>query len=133
MSSISEDDTKGALINPYYAIVFADYLFNAPGAPPLAREDWMLANYKLIDEVGVRNWLKELLDTLSKEPSDKSHAFVNPGEAIVLSGRLYGKHEPTVDIDTWIEANANLIKELSIEEWLWQLLKVLETGETKPD
>jgi len=122
----------GILINPYCAVVVSDYIFKSPGTPPLAKEDWVLANSKLIGDIGASKWLEELLSILTKKPTDKSHAYINPGEAVVLSERLRGKHEPLVDTDVWIAGNIKVMDKLGIGEWLWQLLDVLETGGPEP-
>jgi hypothetical protein len=128
MEPTSEDDVKSTLINPYYAISFADYLFKDQ-SPTVAKEDWVLTNTKLIDDMGTDEWLEQLLITLSVAPTDDiKDLIVSPSKTVVLSERLRGKHESLVDTTGWIKANVKLIKELGTGEWLWQLLKVLQTG-----
>ena len=128
MDSTDEDDTKSMFANPYYAVSFADYLFKTQDTA-LAKEDWVLANTKLINKIGAEDWLTELLACLTTEPSDNpTHMVINPCQAVVFSNRLQGEHEAMVDTKTWLAANVKLIKELGTEAWLWQLLEVLETG-----
>lgn len=128
MKSQAENDVRDTIINPYYAVTLADYLFEAKKTA-LVKEDWVLANTKLIKEMGSSNWLKQLLVTLTTEPSENlTHMVMSPRQAVTLSERLAGKHDPTIDTASWIKANVKLIDELGAEQWLWQLLKVLETG-----
>jgi hypothetical protein len=126
MSSTEEDDAKAIFANPYYVVSFADYLFDTQDTP-LAREDWVLANAKLIKEMGAKEWLTELLACLATEPSDNpTYMVINPRQTVVFSDELHVEHEPIVDTDIWLEANMKMLKEIGAEEWLWQLLKVLE-------
>ena len=132
MSQPDEEDAKNILINPFYAVSFADYLFK-PHGTGLAKEDWVLANTKLIKEEGSTDWLKQLLVNLTTEPTENlKHMVMNPQQVVIFSERLYGVHEPIVDADTWLEANKKLMDKLGFEEWLYQLLNVLETGGPEP-
>lgn len=53
--------------------------------------------------------------------------FINPYYAINISPDLVSDHELMVTKEKWIEVNARLIEELGKEEWLKQLLAVLES------
>ncbi|MDO8513093.1 MAG: hypothetical protein Q7S37_01180 [bacterium] len=53
--------------------------------------------------------------------------FINPYYAINISPDLISKHELMVTKEKWIEVNSRLIDELGKEEWLKQLLAVLES------
>lgn len=59
--------------------------------------------------------------------------FANPYYAIQIAPILATEHETLVPKETWIQANSKLIDEIGKEEWLKQLLAVLESGnhETK--
>ncbi len=37
-------------------------------------------------------------------------------------------HEPTIERDAWVRANARLIAQIGAEAWLERLLDVLESG-----
>ena len=52
--------------------------------------------------------------------------FINPFYAINLSPSLLAEHEPMIAKEKWIQVNSKLIDEIGKEEWLKQLLKVLE-------
>lgn len=53
--------------------------------------------------------------------------FINPYYAINISPDLVSEHELMVTKEKWIQVNARLIDELGKEEWLKQLLAVLES------
>lgn len=129
MRQASEDDAADILINPFYAISFANRFFEQDKVE-VAKEDWVLNNIGLINhEMGAADWLNELLRSLSTEPLDNpTYTIICPDRAIVISNRLMGKHESTVSSDAWVLANVKLMDELGLETWLWRLLQVLETG-----
>lgn len=127
MTASDASDVRDRLINPYYAVTFADYLFINNGTA-LAKEDWVLANAKLIHENGANGWLEQLLKNLIAEPTeDLTHMVMNPRQAVVFSNSLQGLHVPLIDKPTWLIANSKLMGEIGTEEWLWRLLSVLET------
>jgi len=124
----TEDNVRDSIINPYYSVSFAEYLFNDQELE-VAKEDWVLKNSQLITEMGNTDWLEQLLLSLSTEPLDNpTYWFICPRKTVTFSDRLRGEHEPTVDIAVWVAANVKLMEELGNEKWLWQLLDVLETG-----
>lgn len=128
MESSAEDNVKDTLINPFYAVVLADYLFESQETE-IAKEDWVLTNVKLMKEMGPADWLEQLLALLSTEPlGSPTNAMINPRKAVTLSEGLLGEHKPSMDVADWVAANVKLTKELGAEEWLWRLLHVLETG-----
>lgn len=53
--------------------------------------------------------------------------FINPYYAINISSDLVSEHKLMVTKEKWIQVNARLIDELGKEEWLKQLLAVLES------
>lgn len=127
----TEGDTKDMFANPYYAVVIDERLFNKQGTT-IAKEDWVLANTKFIDETGASAWLTDMLAALVKEPTDDLiQLSINPRQAVAFSKRLNNEHEPIIAVDVWISANVKLMGELGVEVWLWQLLDVLETGGSK--
>jgi len=121
-------DPSDMIINPFYAITLKDELFGEHEIEG-AKEDWVLKNTQLIEEIGAEDWLGELLLALSlKEAHYVRDTVINPYKGIIYSTRLRGEHEPLVARDKWIVANAKMLKELGSETWLWRLLEVLETG-----
>jgi hypothetical protein len=56
--------------------------------------------------------------------------FINPYYAIRVSPSLTTEHEPMTTKEQWIKANVQLMDELGKEEWLSQLLEVLESGKS---
>jgi hypothetical protein len=59
--------------------------------------------------------------------------LINPYYVINISPNLVDKHEPLTTKEIWVKANTRLMDEMGKEEWLKQLLHVLETGEPLPD
>lgn len=127
VKSADETNLRDTLINPYYAIVFADSVFKEQ-KPAIAKEDWVLTNTKLVEEDAF-GWLEQLLLSLSAKSSDNpTFKVTSPQNTLLISQRLSGEHEPMVTTNAWKSANIKLLQELGTEEWLWRLLGVLETG-----
>ena len=61
---------------------------------------------------------------------ETTEMFINPYYAINISPSLMDKHEPLTTKENWVKANMKLMDELGKEEWLKQLLSVLEDGTT---
>lgn len=59
---------------------------------------------------------------------DTKNLFINPYYAVNIVPTLTDKHDLMVSKENWIKVNAQLIDELGKEEWLRQLLNVLESG-----
>jgi hypothetical protein len=75
----SEDDVAAMLINPVYAISIDPDLAGAHETI-VSRERWITANKRLIDELGVDQWLNRLLAVLEgKYP-------MNPDDPTVPDG-----------------------------------------------
>jgi hypothetical protein len=129
MKSATEDDMLGTIINPYYAIVFKGDLFGKHEIEG-AKEDWVQKNAQLVQEIGSRDWLNELLLAFSADskPDHVRDILINPYEGIVFSQRLQGDHPPLITREMWIQANEKLMDEIGVESWLYKLLDVLETG-----
>ena len=60
------------------------------------------------------------------DPNTKE-IFANPYYAINIEPGLTTEHEIMVTKEQWIRVNAKLIDEIGKEEWLKQLLAVLES------
>jgi hypothetical protein len=132
MKSSNTDFVEESIVNPFYVITLKDELFGAHDLEG-AKEDWVLKNVQLIEEIGSKDWLGELLLALSPKakPDYVRDVLVNPYKGIIYSDRLKGEHEPLVTRDMWIGANIKMIEELGADAWLWGLLNVLETGGPK--
>lgn len=60
---MDEHSKRTALINPFYAITIHPDLLGEH-QPLVTKEQWVAANARLIDELGVEAWLAQLLATL---------------------------------------------------------------------
>lgn len=125
---LSKNDASAMIVNPFYAVTFASHVFNKHNSLS-SKEDWVAANAHTMNDIRPKVWLDEFLDviTLPREKYD-GHDIINPTAAVNVSDRLNGDHEPLITRELWIKANEKMIKEISPEAWLWQLLDVLETG-----
>lgn len=132
MDRLPEDSLKDVLINPYYAVTFETHIFKQHSEGP--KEDWVAANVHLISDIGTESWMNELLHVLS-QPRAKydGHDIINPTAVINVSDRLQGEHEPLVSCEQWIQANTKMVGELGADNWLWHLLRILETGGVSND
>lgn len=62
------------------------------------------------------------------EEYEVKQLLINPYYAININPDLASPHSPIVDRDQWVGANQHLINEIGSEEWLRQLLTVLESS-----
>lgn len=125
MRPYTEDEIRGIILNPYYAINFSDALFTED-SPKIAKEDWVLKNADLMSEIGIKTWLERLLVLLAEDaPSQKADYIIDPSTAITFAGTYKGEHEPIVTRAMWVEANQKSIEESSSESWLSRFLDVL--------
>ena len=60
---MTEDEVRRIMLNPFYAIEIAPMLAE-PHDPMVTEEQWIVANTKLIEEMGTEAWLRELLAVL---------------------------------------------------------------------
>jgi hypothetical protein len=61
-----------------------------------------------------------------RSEGDTKAALINPFYAVTIHPDLEGEHEPIITKQRWIQANARLIDEMGVDQWLRQLLAVLE-------
>lgn len=116
--------------NPYYAINFAPHAFFQHSNLG-STEDWVAANTSLMEDIGSKIWLNELLNVLSLSRAEyDGHDIVNPALIINIDDSHSGKHEAIVTREQWIQVNTKLIDEIGIAKWLWKLLEVLNTSAT---
>src|SRR3990167_717909 len=112
-------DTKRSeeIINPFLVVVATNYILKQQ--PIAAEEDWLLLNVALMDDIGAKAWLEELLDILSLPQSKyDGHDIVNPGIVVDISNDLARKYEITQTRDEWLDANEKLIETVGSQEWL---------------
>jgi len=113
------------IINPFYAVSLTDDLFMR-SAPKANKEDWILLNANLIEDIGASTWLDELLDVMSQSRDEyNGHDIISPTLVVSLSTGLQGAHQPIVERRKWIEANIKLIEDLGAYKWLELLLSIL--------
>lgn len=106
-------------------VVATDYILKQQ--PVAAEEDWLLLNVALMDDIGTKAWLEELLDVLSLPQSNyDGHDIVNPGIVVDISDDLARKYELTQTRDEWLDANEKLIAAVGSHEWLTLLLAFLK-------
>lgn len=60
------------------------------------------------------------------KPEDIQSIIMNPFYAITVAPQLVEEHLPSIRDKEWVKANASLIGEIGAEQWLTQLLDVLE-------
>jgi hypothetical protein len=60
---MDEHSLRTTLINPFYAITIHPDLMG-DHQPVVSKEEWVAANSRLIEEIGVETWLAQLLATL---------------------------------------------------------------------
>jgi hypothetical protein len=126
MISNDAPDVEDVFFNPFYAVILAPYLFENQELIA-TKEDWVLLNAQLIEDIGAETWLKELLDILSLPRVEyDGHDIINPALTVKISDKLQGDHETVVTPGEWVEANVKLISELSPAKWLLKLLDTLE-------
>lgn len=113
------------IINPFYTVTLADYLFSSP-EPRISREDWVLLNANIIEDMGPGEWLEEFLLAISlRENEYNGHDIINPTLTVSLSPGLQGSHEPLVEQSEWIASNVKMIDDIGVTVWLELLLDVL--------
>jgi hypothetical protein len=127
MRPLTEDETGDMLLNPCYAIVLSESVFDDHQLEG-AKEDWVLKNAQLLREMAWKDWLEQVLVALSTEPQESpTYTVISPCKVIIFPDRLRGDHR-LVTAEMWVQANVKALQELGAEKWLWKFLEVLETG-----
>jgi hypothetical protein len=124
MSKITPAHIHGILMNPFYAIQVAPKLVEEH-EPSMSDKEWVTANASLIQELGTEQWLRQLLDLLQSNTVAVDER-INPFNAINIDPMFAVDHPPLISQEQWIQANVLLIPQLGTEQWLMQLLDVLE-------
>jgi len=124
MAPFTEDNLQRIMINPFYALTVASQL-TEEHEPPMSEEEWVQANVLLIRDRGAEAWLRQLVDVLEGKatPADE---YVSPYQAITIDPLFATEHPPIIERAMWIEVNAMQIRSMGVQEWLRQLLDVLD-------
>ncbi len=123
MPHFTEDSLQRIIINPFYAITVAPQL-TVEHEPRLDEAEWVRANASLMGEMGAERWLRQLLDVLEGK-SDAPDGPVNPYQAVNIDPLFAAAHPALIERDMWIDVNVMQLRNMGSEEWLRQLLDVL--------
>lgn len=63
MSNLTAKDAEHFLINPFYAVTIHEDLMGEHD-PLVSKSEWVEANKRLIEKIGVEAWLEKLLAIL---------------------------------------------------------------------
>jgi len=124
MSKGTPEHMQGILMHPFYALQVAPELVEEHELR-MSDKEWVTANASLIQELGVEQWLTQLLDLLQGN-TVATDERLNPFNAINIDPLFAVDHPPLVSQEQWIQANVLLIPQLGTEQWLMQLLDILE-------
>jgi hypothetical protein len=119
----TEKDIEMILVDPFSAIMIASAL-TKEHEPPLPTDAWIKVNTNLIGSMGAESWLTQMLSIL--EGNEDGDEQMNPYNVINIDPRFAVDHPPILPRDTWIGANAKLIPQLGVEQWLKTFLDILE-------
>jgi hypothetical protein len=124
MNKITPEHIQRILMNPFYAIQVASELVEEH-EPRMSDKEWVTVNTSLIQELGDEQWLRQLLDVLQGN-TVAADERINPFNAINIDPMFALDHPSLVSQDQWVQANVLLIPQMGTEQWLMQLLDVLE-------
>ncbi len=119
----TEDNLRRIMINPFYAITVAPQL-TAEHDPAMSEAEWVRANASLMQRMGTRQWLGHLLGALESK-DDVPDERINPFRAVTIDPQFAAEHIPLIEREMWVDVNALQIRDMGTEEWLNQLLNVL--------
>ena len=119
----TEDNLQRIIINPFYAITVAPQL-TQEHEPPMGEAEWVQANASLMEEMGSERWLRHLLDVLEGK-IDAPDQLINPSQTVNIDPLFAAEHPPLIGRDMWVDVNVMQIRNMGTEEWLKQLLDVL--------
>jgi hypothetical protein len=119
----TEDNLQRIIINPFYAITVAPQL-TQEHEPPMGEAEWVQANASLMEEMGSERWLRHLLDVLEGK-IDAPDQLINPSQTVNIDPLFAAEHPPLIGRDMWVDVNVMQIRNMGTEEWLQQLLDVL--------
>lgn len=123
MPHFTEDNVQRIMINSFYAITVAPQLTQEHELA-MDEAEWVRANASLIGEMGAERWLRQLLDVLEDKP-DTPERPVDPSKAVNIDPLFAAAHPPLIGRDMWVKVNVMQIGNMGTQEWLRQLLDVL--------
>lgn len=123
MPHFTEDNLQRIIINPFYAITVAPQ-FTEEHAPAMGEAEWVQASASLMREMGAERWLRQLLDVLEGKVAAPEQP-INPARAVNIDPLFAAEHPPLIGREMWVDVNAMQIRNMGAEEWLRQLLDVL--------
>jgi hypothetical protein len=119
----TEDNLQRIITNPFYAITVAPQL-TREHEPSIGEAEWVQANASLMREMGSERWLRQLLDVLEGKVGVPDQP-INPSRAVNIDPVFAVAHPPLIEREMWVDVNAKHIRNMGAEEWLRQLLDVL--------
>jgi len=119
----TEDNLQRISINPFYAITVAPQLAEEH-EPPMGEAEWVQGNASRMEELGSERWLRQLLDVLEGKAGAPDQP-INPSQAINIDPLFAAEHRPLIGRNMWVDVNIMQIRNMGTEEWLRQLLDVL--------
>lgn len=126
MNQPENANTYADIINPANAVNFNNHIFKQKLLT--TKEDWLLLNTTLIEDMGAKTWLSELLDVLFLNEKDyDGHDVINPSIVIPVSESFQAKHDLNVSCEQWIDSNETVINKIGAYKWLNMLLDILES------
>jgi hypothetical protein len=117
-----EDDLKRMLINPFSSFLVASALVEEHELL-VSTNEWISANKTLMESLGAEVWLRQVVSAL--EGKEVPDARVNPYRAINIDPCFAEEHDFIIPRDEWLRANAKLISQIGVEEWLSTFLAIL--------
>jgi hypothetical protein len=119
----TEDNLQRIIINPFYAITVAPQL-TEEHETPMGGAEWVQANASLMKEIGSEPWLKQLLDVLEGKVG-APEGPLDPSKAVNIDPLFAAEHPPLIGREMWMDVNMKQIRNMGAQEWLRQLLDVL--------
>ena len=124
--NIRVEHIQAILANPFYAITVAPHLVEEHKLE-ISDEQWVQTNARLVQDLGAEAWLAQALAFLqSGDVLGLSDPRMNPCHAVNIASIFREDHEPFVSHQTWVQSNALLMQEMGVEQWLAQMLAILE-------
>jgi|GEM_PF-1134699 len=124
--NIRAEHIHAILANPFYAITVAPHLVEEHKLE-MSDEQWVQANARLVQDMGAEPWLSQVLAFLQNgDVSLLADPRMNPVHAVNIASIFREDHEPFVSQETWVQSNVLLMQEMGVEQWLAQVLAILE-------
>ncbi len=119
----TEKDIEQLLVSPFSTVTVASAL-TKEHEPSMSTDACIEVNTSLISSLGTEFWLTQVLNVLEEKKGVDVH--INPYNVVNIDPRFAVEHAPIVPRDTWVGANAKLIPQLGVEQWLGTFLDILD-------